>query len=334
MRGLGSAPPTPDATVQSLSQGITHMMHATKPRATAMIGGAVVAALFAFAAPLGWSQVGAISAGAPTSAAATAPATGSAPAASGDVPTATAPAHHGVYFATDNSGAQELVPNIFKREGKDPNFVREMPALANFDALTFSPPLPLYSLSAADIASASPPQTPGLTVYLALAKGQMVSFLEMAADASGKLAVRSSGNGSNYGAIMKTIDALKTNPTIQKGAYEARILSTFYLGGFNGPQNLLWLKADPGGTDLFVVTGGTNFERGKLYDAPAFFKILADNMAKQQANPPADATPGATSGAMPLRHVTLSGMSLGNSFRSYSDVKALRQAQGKPTPGL
>jgi len=261
------------------------MVHASKSHATFMIGGAVAASLIALAAPLAWSQIASPSAGGPTTVA-TAPATVAAPAATGDAPATTVPAHHGLHFVADDPETRAMALNAFKAMGNSPTFAKEAPAMANFDALTFSPALPLYSLSVADITNASLPTTRGLTIYLAMANRKAVSYVEIATDAGGKPSMRSIGTGSSYPTIMGTIDAVKNNPTVQKGAYEARILTSAFIGGFSGPQDLLWLKADPGGTDLFVVPGGTSFEHGKLYDATAFFKILADNMAKQQANPP------------------------------------------------
>ncbi len=258
------------------------MSQAVKFKMTPTIAGAAAAALLAFAMPLAWSQLASPPTGAPTPAAATAPAALPAPAppaANADAPAATAPAHHGLYFAAEDPAAHELMLNAFKRFGD--------PAMANFGALTLSPPLPLYSLSMADISNAALPKAQGVTVYLAQSKGNVVADLVIGTDATGMPVGRSIGAGGTHGPIMMTIDAMKKEPTVQKGAYEARILTCNFLGGFNGPQDVLWLKADPGGADLFVVSRrGTSLEQGKLYDAAAFFKILADNMAKQQANPP------------------------------------------------
>jgi len=258
------------------------MIQAAKFRVTAMIGVGVAASIIAFAAPLAWSQVAPAPGDAPATTAATVPTTSTKPAAAApdaEAPTATGPAHHGLYFVAENPDTHELMLNAFKRFPD--------PAMANFDALTLSPPLPLYSLSVADISNAALPKAQGVTVYLAQSKGNVVADLVIGTDAEGMPVGRSIGAGGSHGPIMMTIEAMKKNPTVQKGAYEARILTTNFLGGFNGPQDVLWLKADPGGTDLFVVSRrGTSLEQGKLYDTTAFFKILVDNLAKRQANPP------------------------------------------------
>jgi hypothetical protein len=86
------------------------MIHATKSKVTGTIGGAVVAAFFAFATPVAWSQLGSIPAGAPTTPAGTAPATLTIPAATADgTATTVAAKTKGLHFVTGPTDAQQLI---------------------------------------------------------------------------------------------------------------------------------------------------------------------------------------------------------------------------------
>ncbi|ADV82557.1 hypothetical protein [Terriglobus saanensis] len=195
-----------------------------------------------------------------------------------------------IRFATEPQNGSETV-----RAGLDRLAVRENkpPALRalNFSALTVTPPHAIYDLHADEIAKGGGLETAHATGfrYYVAATGASVAAAEVHTDASGKASLLANLNyGPFVEATSKGFTQVATLPSVSKGSYEARALRFSAIG-----LMAIWLKSDPGGTDIIypLAPAPPMLEANRSYTAEEFLTAIRPLAQKRAANTETAAVP-------------------------------------------
>ncbi len=106
--------------------------------------------------------------------------------------------------------------------------------------------------------------------YVVLSSEQAFANVTVVANNSGKAqSLRMLATGANIGDVPNALDQLRILDQLQSGSYEARLLSS------PGLFRAIWLKSDPGGSDLiYIVAPAPPLEAGKLYTVEEFVKTI------------------------------------------------------------
>lgn len=141
-------------------------------------------------------------------------------------------------------------------------------------ASTIEPPHAVYDLRADAIAAGGGLETARLSGfrYLVKSTGAAVAAAEVTTDASGNATLLANVNYGPYvAASAQALDELSAPATAPAGSYEARLLrfSAIYLVA-------IWLKADPGGSDIVypLAPAPPGLEAGRRYAASDFLNAI------------------------------------------------------------
>jgi hypothetical protein len=163
------------------------------------------------------------------------------------------------------------------------------PAQPTIGATTIEPPHAVYDLRADEISNGGGLESAHLTGfrYLVKSAGSAVAAAEISTDASGRASLLANINYGPYvTASAQALDELSSPATAPVGSYEARLLrfSAVYLVA-------LWLKADPGGSDIVVPLAPApgSIRSGRRYTVPEFLDAiipLARNRTQKTSGDP------------------------------------------------
>ncbi|HUA96701.1 MAG TPA: hypothetical protein VMA34_00075 [Terracidiphilus sp.] len=156
-------------------------------------------------------------------------------------------------------------------------------------ASTIEPPHAVYDLRADEISNGGGLESAHLTAfrYLIKSAGAAVAAAEVSANIPGNASLLANVNYGPYvAASAQALDELSAPATMLVGSYEARLLrfSAIYLVA-------LWLKADPGGSDVVVPLAPApgSIQAGRRYTVPEFLDAitpLARNRTQKTSGDP------------------------------------------------
>ncbi len=148
------------------------------------------------------------------------------------------------------------------------------PAQPTIGASTIEPPHAVYDLRADEISNGGGLESAHLTAfrYLVKSAGSAVAAAEVSTDASGKASLLANVNYGPYvAASSQALDELSAPAAAPAGSYEARLLrfAAIYLVA-------LWLKADPGGSDIVIPLAPApgSIQAGRRYTAQEFLDLI------------------------------------------------------------